>query len=181
MSVIAVNNSYGWLALGKALHMAKLNQMYQMSWTAAAFLLVTCSIQLAAAAEPPADLCSLLPTAVVRKTLGQTYDSPLKTVAPRPYANTAEGTDCTYQSKSGNLLFRAYVDPSPAAAAELFARLKSFFGRGSASVAGIGDEAYLDAQHGLHVRKGKVRFFVSAKAASDKQLSDLAIGVVGQL
>ena len=37
---------------------------------------------------------------------------------------------------------------------------------------GIGDEAYLDAQHGLHVRKGKVRFFISAKAANDKQLRD---------
>jgi hypothetical protein len=114
----------------------------RMSWTAAAFLLVTCWVELATAAEPPADLCSLLPAAVVNKTLGQTYDSPLKTVAPRPYANTAEGTDCTYQSKSGNLLFRVYVDPSPAAAAELFARLKSFFGRGSTPVAGVGDEAF---------------------------------------
>jgi hypothetical protein len=151
-----------------------------VSWTARAFLLMTCAAGLATAAEPPADLCSLLPAAVVSKTLGQTYDSPLKTVAPRPYANTAEGTDSTYQSKSGNLLFRAYLDPSPVAATELFARLKSFFGRGSTPVA-VGDEAYLDAQHGLHVRKGKVRFFISAKAASDKQLRDLASGVVGQL
>lgn len=153
----------------------------KLSLIAATFLVTACAVQSARAAEPPADLCSLLPAAVVRKTLGQTYDSPLKTVAPRPYANTAEGTDCTYQSKSGDLLFRTYVDPSPAAAAELFARLKSFFGRGSTPVAGVGDEAYLDTQHGLHVRKGKVRFFISAKAASDKQLGDLASGVVGQL
>ena len=78
-------------------------------------------------------------------------------------------------------IVQGYVDPSPSASAELFARLKSFFGQGSTSVTGIGDEAYLDAQHGLHVRKGKVRFFISAKAANDKQLRDLATGVAGQL
>jgi len=153
----------------------------RLSWIAAALLFATCSVGLATAAEAPADLCSLLPAAVVSKTLGETYGPPAKTVAPRPYANTAEGTDCTYPAKSDHLLFRAYVDPSPTASAELFAKLKSFFGRGSTPVTGIGDEAYLDAQHGLHVRKGKVRFFISAKAASDKQLRDLATGVAGQL
>jgi len=157
--------------------MADLNRVL---WTAAAFLLVI-SVGLATAAEPPADLCSLLPAAVVSKTLGQTYDPPKKTVAPRPYPNTAEGADCTYPTKSDYLLFRAYIDPSSASSAELFARLKNFFGRGSTPVTGIGDEAYLDAQHGLHVRKGRVRFFISAKAANDKQLRDLASGVVGQL
>jgi hypothetical protein len=152
----------------------------RMLWTAATFLVVACSIQLATAAEPPADLCSLLPAAAASKTVGHPYDSPLKTVAPRPYKNTAEGTDCTYQSKSGNLLFRAYVDPSSAAATELFAKLKAFFGSGSTSVPGLGDEAYVDASQGLHVRKGKVRFFLSG-SATDKQLKDLATGVAGRL
>lgn len=152
----------------------------RMLWTVATFVLVTCSVQLATAAEPPADLCSLLPVAVASKTAGHPYDAPLKTVAPRPYKNTAEGTDCTYQSKSGNLLFRAYVDPSPAAATELFARLKTFFGTGSTSVTGLGDEAYVDVSHGLHVRKGKVRFFLSG-SATDKQLKDLANEVSGRL
>ncbi len=152
----------------------------RMLWTAATFLVVACSIQLATAAEPPADLCSLLPAAAASKTVGHPYDSPLKTVAPRPYKNTVEGTDCTYQSKSGNLLFRAYVDPSPAAATELFAKLKTFFGSGSTSVPGLGDEAYVDVSHGLHVRKGKVRFFLSG-SATDKQLKDLATGVAGRL
>jgi len=150
------------------------------SSAAATFLLIAGSVQLATAATPPADLCSLLPAAVVSKTLAQSYDAPLKTVAPRPFAKTAEGTDCTYQSKSGNLLFRAYADPSPAAATDLFARLKKFFGQGSTPVAGLGDEAYSDVNHGLHVRQGKVRFFISG-SATDKQLKDLAGGVVGQL
>jgi hypothetical protein len=152
----------------------------RMSLTLVTFLLVTCSIQLTTAAELPADLCSLLPAAVASKAVGRSYDPPLKTVAPRPYKNTAEGSDCTYQSKSGNLLFRAYVDPSAAAATELFARLKSFFGTGSTSVPGVGDEAYVDVSHGLHVRKGKVRFFLSG-SATDKQLKDLANEVIGRL
>src|SRR5229473_3472130 len=106
----------------------------KMSWVAAAFLLVTCWVQL---------------------------------------ANAAKGTDCSYESPHDRFLLRAYVDPSPAAAAELFARLKSFFGKGSTAVAGVGDEAYMDTSHGLHVRKGKVRFFTSG-AGTDKQLTDLA-------
>ena len=53
------------------------------------------------------------------------------------------------------------------------------FGKTTA-VAGVGDEAYLDKDRGLHVRKGKVRFFIGG-AGTDKQLTDLANGVVGQL
>jgi hypothetical protein len=90
---------------------------------AAAFLVTTCAVYSASAIEPPADLCTLLPAAEVSKTLGKTYDSPEKSVAPRPYANTAEGTDCNYAAKGSKLWFRAYVDPSPSAATELFAKL----------------------------------------------------------
>jgi len=77
-------------------------------------------------------------------------------------------------------LLRAYVDPSPSAAADLFARLKTFFGKGSTAVTGVGDEAYLDKDRGLHARKGKVRFFIGG-AGTNKQLTDLANGIVGQL
>jgi hypothetical protein len=155
--------------------MANLNHV---PWVAA---FVTCSVRFATTTEPQADLCSLLPAAVLSKLLGQTYPPTEKHVAPRPYENTAEGQDCTYPAKSDKLLFRVYVDPSSAVSAELFAGLKNLFGRESTSIAGIGDEAYLDAHRGLHARKGKVRFFISAKAASGKQLRDLASGVVGQL
>jgi hypothetical protein len=148
--------------------------------TAATVLLIIWSARSATAAEPPADLCSLLPVSVVSKTLGATYDSPSKSVAPRPFRDTNEGTDCSYASKDETLLFRAYVDPSPSAATDLFARLKSFFGRGSTPVSGLGDEAYSDANGALHVRKGKVRFQIAA-SATDEQLKDLAAGVVGQL
>jgi hypothetical protein len=73
-----------------------------------------------------------------------------------------------------------YVDPSPKASADLFARLKDFFGRDSKTVSGVGDGAYLDSGGGLYVRKGKVRFFFVG-AGTSKQLNDLAAGIAGQL
>jgi hypothetical protein len=80
----------------------------------ATFFAVSRAIPLARAADHPADLCSLLSAAQVSKALGQTFNSPAKHVAPRPYPNTAEGTDGTYSTTRGDqVLFRAYVDPSP--------------------------------------------------------------------
>jgi len=153
----------------------------------AAFVVTTCAVQPAGASEPPADLCSLLPAADVSKILLETYDSPKKSVAPRPFANTNTGTDCNYFSKNGSKLwFRAYVDPSPAAATDLFARLRMFYGPPT-PVKGVWDEAYLDSQHALHVRKGKVRFYINVSPlgtfnpAKQKQLTDLASAVAGRL
>ena len=153
------------------------------SLMAAAFLVGSWAVLSACAAEPPADLCSLLPAAQVSQTLGRTYDPPVKSVAPRPYANTAEGTDCHYASKGGKeLWFRAYVDPSPSAATELFAKLRFFYSPPT-PVPGIPDEAYFDPQHAIHVRTGKVRFYLNLgkDAAAEKPLKDLASQVAGRL
>jgi hypothetical protein len=135
-------------------------QLRKLSLIAAAFLVTTSAVRSARATEPPADLCSLLPAAEVSKTLGQAHASPEKSVAPSPYANTATGTDCNYLAKGSKLWFRAYVDPSPAAATELFAKLGKFYSP-QTPVAGLGDEAYFDPEHALHVRKGKVRFYLN--------------------
>lgn len=136
----------------------------------------------ATAAELPADLCSLLPVAQVSQVTGQGYDSPTKTVAPRPFANTVQGTDCSYkQSKgSGHILLRVYADPSPSEATSLFARLKPYYSPPTL-VPGLGDQAYLDPKHGLHVLKGRVRFFISMDNFDEKQIKALANGIVPQL
>jgi hypothetical protein len=157
----------------------------KLSLIAATLLIATCAIHPARAAEPPSDLCSLLPAAEVSKTLGRAYDSPQKSVAPRPFANTATGTDCNYLAKGSKLWFRAYVDPSPSAAADLFARLSKFYGTPT-PITGLADEAYFDAAHALHVRKGKVRFYlnldpIDSAPAVEKQLKDLASRVAGRL
>jgi hypothetical protein len=155
---------------------------------AATFLATACTVPLAGANEPPTDLCALLPAADVSKILGQNYDSPQKSVAPRPFANTVTGADCNYQSKQGGskLWFRAYADPSPAVAADLFAKLSKFYGPPTA-VPGLGDEAYFDSAHALHVRKGKVRFYLNLAPigtftpAKEKQFRDLANRVIAGL
>ena len=154
----------------------------------AATLFVTVGTVPAWATEPPADLCSLLPAPDVSKILGKSYAAPEKSEAPRPYAGTNTGTDCNYNSKSGaksKLWFRAYVDPSPAAATELFARLSAFYGPPT-PVKGLGDEAYFDSRHALHVRKGKVRFYINldplgSAPTAEKQIKELAGQVIARL
>src|ERR1700681_4285733 len=132
----------------------------KLSLIATIFFLGTCAVHPARAADPLGNLCSLLPAAEVSKTLGRSYDSPQKGVAPRPFPNTATGTDCNYLAKGSKLWFRAYVDPSSSAAADLFAKLAKFDGTPT-PITGLGDEAYFDEDHALHVRKGKVRFYIN--------------------
>jgi hypothetical protein len=148
---------------------------------AATFLATTWAVPLARATDAPADACSLLTAGDVSKTIGQAYGAPQKSVAPRPYANTVEGTDCRYESNGNGkeLWFRVYFDPSPSATTELFAKLKAFYSPPT-PVSGIGDEAYIDPRHGLHVRKGNVRFFLDL-GESEKQIKDLASLVAGRL
>jgi hypothetical protein len=137
------------------------------------------AVPMAKAATAPADPCSLLSTAQVSSALGKTYSAPQKSVAPRPFANTVQGTDCTYSGAGGSLLFRIYFDPSPTAATDLFAKLKMFYSPPT-PVPTLGDEAYFDPRHGIHVRKGNVRFFLSA-GDDEKPLTNLATQVAGQL
>jgi hypothetical protein len=150
------------------------------------FFVSICAVHPVRAAEPLGDLCSLLPAAEVSKTLGRAYDAPQKSVAPRPFPNTATGTDCNYLATGSKLWFRAYVDPSPSAAADLFAKLSKFYGTPT-PITGLGDEAYFDKDHALHVRKGQVRFYINLDPigtftpAIEKQLKELANGVTARL
>ena len=157
-----------------------MNTLNLMFWIVSTFLIVVSAAPSATAGDLPSDLCSLLPVTAVSKTLKGTYTGPEKKVAPRPFTNTVEGTDCTYKSGGETLLFRIYVDPSAPAATDLFAKLKQYFGEGSTAVANIGDEAYVDQDHGLHVRKGKVRFFIDG-AGTDQQRKDLAVEIIAQI
>ena len=138
-------------------------------------------VQAARAADAPADPCSLLTPAAVSTALGDTFGAPQKSVAPRPFANTVQGTDCHYATANGRLelLFRVYFDHSAAEATDLHARLKMFFGSGSTTAA-VGDEAYFDKNHSLHARKGNVRFFLS-DGNDEKKLTSLGNVVAGQL
>jgi hypothetical protein len=163
-------------------------RLHRRTPIAALILAATFATPAAFATNAPADACSLLPAAEVSKALGRTFDAPMSSVAPRPFKNTAQGTDCLYRSNGGkgSLLFRVYFDASPSESTELFKRLQSFFGSGTAAP-GIGDEAYFDAKHAFHGRKGNVRFFLSldgtdtAASAKEKLLVNVATGIGGRL
>jgi hypothetical protein len=150
---------------------------------------LTCALLLAVVARSsawgataPPDPCTLLPAATVSQALGAPYQTPQSSVAPRPFANTAQGTDCRYepQGTGVQLLFRIYFDPSAGDAASLFARLKMFFGQPT-PVAGIGDEAYLDQNGALHARKGNVRYYIEMSENKAPQLKTMGSFVAGEL
>ncbi len=138
------------------------------------------------ATDAPADPCSLLTDAQVSSVLAEKYGAPQKSVAPRPFVKTAQGTDCQYKAASGKdqVLFRVYFDASAAQATELHARLKMFFGKGSTS-ASVGDEAYVDRSDAIHVRKGNVRYFLTISHGNTpggrEQILALAAQVAGEL
>jgi hypothetical protein len=142
--------------------------------------------QWAWATDSPPDPCSLLTAAQVSSTLGDKYGPPGKSVAPRPFANTVQGTDCQYQMASGQgqVLLRVYFDASAAQATDLHARLKMFLGQGS-TPANVGDEAYVDKNAAIHVRKGNVRYFITIShgdtPSGRQQVLALATLVAGEL
>ncbi len=147
-------------------------------------VILLCAVPAAWSAAPPADPCTLLSPAEVAKAVGKAYSAPKSNIAPRPFANTNYGTDCIY-SPTGDgkdLTFRIYFDPTPAASTELFARLKKFYSPATPA-AGVGDEAYFDPQHAIHVRKGNARYYLDlgGSAAAEKPLQALAILVAGKL
>ncbi len=137
--------------------------------------------------EFPTDACTLLPAKQVARALNQTIGSPSRTWAPVVAPSTVRGTDCKYRTQSGSeFLSRIYVEPSVDVAKETFTKLSTLFGPNK-TVEGNWDEAYFDARHGLHVRKGKERYFLRLKPLgtdadqAEKQLKDLATSVAGQL
>lgn len=138
------------------------------------------------ATDSPADPCSLLTAAQVSSTLGDKYGPPGRSVAPRPFANTVQGTDCEYKIANGQdqVLFRVYFDASTAQATDLHSRLKMFLGQGS-TPASVGDEAYVDKNAAIHVRKGNVRYFITLSHGDTPngrmQVLALATLVAGEL
>jgi hypothetical protein len=153
-----------------------------------AFLVLAFQANAAGAKEPPSDVCSLLTPQLLQKTLGQPFGAPEKSTAPAAYRGQPSGTNCNFSEQKGGSLgvrFIVYVDRSPAEAKQTFEKLSVFFPAES-KPSGIGDSAYIDNNHAIHVLKGNVRFFINVSSdASDttreKQARDLAIAVAAQI
>ena len=141
----------------------------------------------AAAKDLPSDVCSLLTTQQLQKTLGQTFGAAQKASAPPAYRGQSAGTNCRYSDQGGRheVVFIVYVDGSADEAKQTFDKLSLWY-PASSKPSGIGDSAYIDESHAIHVLKGAVRYFISpgsgaSDAVRDKQAQDLATAVAAQL
>lgn len=155
-----------------------------LSFTFLMFLFLANS---AGAKDLPSDICTLLTPRQLQKTLGQPFGAAEKITAPAAYRGQPSGTDCQFtgqKSGSPGVRFVVYVDRSPAEAKQTFEKLSAFFPAES-KPSGIGDSAYIDDDHAIHVLKSNVRFFINVSSgASDttreKQAQDLAVAVAAQ-
>jgi hypothetical protein len=131
----------------------------------------------------------LLATKQLEKTLGQPFGTPAKSTAPSPFAGIPTGTECDYNGQKGaarKVAFIYYNDPTPTVAKQTFDKLAPYYSPQS-KPSGLGDAAYIDASHAIHVLKGKVRFYINIGSvgtytpAIEKQLTDLATAVASQI
>ncbi len=164
--------------MNRSVLLATLLVFVMLSWTAA--------VQ---AKDVPSDPCQLLPSAQLSKALGLTFGEPARSTAPAPFRGNVPGTDCTYSTggeRSQELLFRIYVDQTPAVAKTTHDQLSTWYAP-NRPVTGAWDAAYLDPKHAIHVLKGKVRYYLDYSASSrdaakyEKELSDLAAAIAAQL
>jgi hypothetical protein len=82
-----------------------------------AFLLLVFNASASAAKEPPSDICALLSSQKLQKTLGQPFGAAKKTTAPAAYSGQPSGTNCHYNDQKGGtqeVILIVYVDRSPA-------------------------------------------------------------------
>ncbi|MGH9683721.1 MAG: hypothetical protein ACRD4S_08945 [Candidatus Acidiferrales bacterium] len=148
----------------------------------AAFLIFGASGARYTYAAPSAGGCALLTPAQIQKILGQPFSAPAESKAPPAYGQQPWGSHCEYASQKGpntKVVFIVYEDASAPVAKQTFDKLSMWFA--PKSKPSIGDSAYIDASHAIHVLKGKVRYYVSINPANEKQLNDLATLVAGRI
>lgn len=133
-------------------------------------------------AAPPASGCSMLTPAQIQKLLGQPFGKPAESKWPPAYGMRPWGTQCQYASqKSPNtkVTFIVYIEQTAAEAKQTFDKLSMWFP--AASKPAIGDAAYMDKDHAIHVLKGKVRYYISIDPANEKQAEDLAASIAARI
>lgn len=133
-------------------------------------------------AGPAPSGCSMLTPAEIEKVLGQPFGAPSESKAPPAYGVAPWGSHCDYASEKGSkthVTFIVYADATAAQAKQTFDSLSLWFAPKSKPA--IGDEAYIDSGHAIHVRKGKVRYYISLEPANEKQLKDLATDVASRM
>jgi hypothetical protein len=115
----------------------------------------------------PSNVCSLLSTSKLQAVTSVTWSTPASITFPDGVPELVQ-QDCKYTASDGSgLVFIIYADPSVADAVTNFAKFKQEFGsQGDVNLAGQGDEAYIDSNNAIHVRKANVRFYIELGLAS---------------
>lgn len=147
-----------------------------------AFLIIGASSARYAYAAPPASGCSMLTPAQIQKVLGQPFGAPEEGKWPPAYGNNPWGTQCQYASQKGpntKVTFIVYLEQTAAVAKQTFDKLSMWFP--ATSKPAIGDAAYMDKSHAIHVLKGKVRYYISIDPANEKQAKDLAASIAARI
>ncbi len=137
----------------------------------------------ASVARAQSDPCSWLTTDRLSQQFnGAKFDAPQKVAAPPAYAGQTPGTLCIYNNnRTPTVELTVYVDRSTAEATDTFDRLKLSFPPAS-KPNGLGDDAYFDKNHGLHVRKGSTRFFLRVMSPyQERDATTLATIVVSKI
>ena len=79
---------------------------------------------------------------------------------------------------SASVQLTVYTDRSAAEAKQTFESMMGSFYKVESNPSGLGDEAYFDTHRGLHVLKGKTRFFIdvgqSDHAAAEQHARNIA-------
>ena len=146
------------------------------------FLVFTICGSQASYAAPPADNCALLTPAQIQKVLGQPFGAPGESKWPPAYGKQPWGTQCQYDSQKGpetKVTFIVYIEQTAAEAKQTFDKLSMWFP--AKSKPAIGDSAYMDNSHAIHVLKGKVRYYISIDPANEKQAKDLAASIAARI
>jgi hypothetical protein len=134
----------------------------------------------------PSNVCGLLSTSELQTVTGVSWSAPSMLGFPDGVPELV-AEDCKYTANDGSgMVFIIYADPSVTDAVTNFANFKKEFGdQNDVNLSGQGDEAYIDSNNAIHVRKANVRFYIALGLASgfdsttlsdEKQLSQAVLG-----
>jgi hypothetical protein len=159
-----------------------MNSRFKLLLIVTAFLVAAVGSARNAYAAPQATGCSMLTPAQIQKVLGQPFGAPSESKWPPAYGQQPWGSQCQYASQKGpdtKVTFIVYIEQTAAAAKQTFDKLSMWFP--AKSKPAIGDAAYMDNSHAIHVLKGKVRYYIAIDPANEKQTKDLAASIAARI
>lgn len=142
-----------------------------------------------AAGNLPPDTCSLLTSSQLERILGQPFELCERSLAPASHRGELPGRECDFSAQKGSsrkVVLIVFVDSSAEEARKTYDALTMWLAPKSRPE-GVGDAAFIDDNHAIHVLKGRVRYYINilpsdAKISmKEKMLTLLAALVAAQV